>query len=333
MRETDGGLPKSRDGFGSRVRVLRQLLSSSAVQTAYFILLLAITVYSLIRGWGHLPVLFGRTDWRLVWLAGAILFAATLFYVYVQYTIYQGMGVRLTFRQVFCIVCLASLGKYVPGKVLWASNYYLLSRQAGVDVREIGGSFVISTAIWIVTAMLCSLPSLSLLSPALRYTMLLLSVILLISIHPRILGLVFDLLAWALRKAGRPAAANQIGRAISLPYRFYLKTLVLYLVAWSMVGVQVFFLVAALQKVGPTDFFVSLAAGAIGTVVGFVALFAPGGLGVREGLGAVILAQIMTAESALFVFVLLRLMTVVVDLGFGGLGLLLNRKAIANRQS
>gem|GEM_PF-1471693 len=312
---------------------LRRLLSSPVMQTAYFILLLAITAFSLFRGWGRLPALLDRTDWRLVWLAGAVLVVATLFYVYVQYAIYRGMGVRLTFRQVFCIVCPASLGKYVPGKVLWASNYYLLSRQAGVDVREIGGSFVISTALWIVTAVLCSLPSLSLLSPGLRYALVLLPVILLSSIHPRILGLVFDLLAWALKKVGRTAAADQIGQALSLPYSFYLKTLVLYLVAWLMVGAQVFLLVAALQGVGLADLFVSLAAGAIGTVIGFVALFAPGGLGVREGLGAVILAQITTAESALFVFALLRLMTVAVDLGFGGLGLLLNRKTIVNRKS
>ena len=117
-----------------------------------------------------------------------------------------------------------------------------------------------------------------------------------------------------------------MSEAMSLPYRFYLRTLVLYLIAWAMVGTQVFLLVAALQPVGPADFWVSLAAGAVGTVAGFLVLFAPGGLGVREGVGAVILAQITTPDSALFVFVLLRLMTVAVDLAFGGVGLLLRRQ-------
>ena len=65
---------------------------------------------------------------------------------------------------------------------------------------------------------------------------------------------------------------------------------------------------------------------AIGTVAGFLALFAPGGLGIREGLGAVLLSPVTTAEVALFALLLLRLMTVAVDLGFGGLGLLLGRK-------
>jgi hypothetical protein len=45
-----------------------------------------------------------------------------------------------------------------------------------------------------------------------------------------------------------------------------------------------------------------------------VALFAPVGLGVREGLGAIILAPAVGADVALLGLVLLRGLTVVVDL-------------------
>lgn len=305
---------------------LRRLLSRPAVQTAYFVLLLALTAYYLFRGQSNLPALFDRLDWGIVWLAGLMLVASTLFYIFIQYTIYRGMGVRLTFRQVFSIVAPAQLGKYVPGKVLLPGSYYLLSRQAGVDVREIGSSFLISTALWIVSAVLCSLSAFWALSPDLRLGALLLLLLMLVSIHPRVLSLMFRILAWALRKLGRGVTADRLGEALSLPYHFYLRTLSLYLVAWALVGVVVFMLIAALQPVEMTAFPNSLAAVAIGTVGGFVALFAPGGLGIREGLGAVILAPVTTAELALFVLVLLRLMTVAVDLGFGGLGLLLGRK-------
>jgi uncharacterized membrane protein YbhN (UPF0104 family) len=305
----------------------RRRLNRTAIQTVYFALLLALAGYYFVRWRGNLPALLDRLNWGLVAVSGVTLVAATLFYVYVQYCIYRGMGVRLTFRQTVSIVCPSQLGKYIPGKVLLPGNYYLLSRKAGVDVREIGGSFLISTALWIVTAVLCSLSSVSLLSPTLRYGTLLLPVLLLIAIHPRVLGLLFALLAWALRKVGRSAAAERLGESMALPYSFYLKILALYLVAWLLVGIEVFCLVAALQPVDAGAFPISLASGSIGTVVGFVALFAPGGLGVREGLGAVILAQITPTESALFVLVLLRLMTVVADLGFGGLGLWLGRKA------
>jgi len=100
----------------------------------------------------------------------------------------------------------------VPGKVLWASNYYLLSRQAGVDVREIGGSFLISTALWILTVLICSLSSIWVVYPALRYGPLVLPVLLLVSIHPPMLSLFFALGGWILRKVGRTAEADQMRR-------------------------------------------------------------------------------------------------------------------------
>jgi len=305
---------------------LRRWLTKPAVQTAYFVALLAVTAYSLVREQGDLPDLFSRLDWAMVGLAALVAVLDTLFYVYIQHTIYRGMGVRLTFRQVFSIVCPSQLGKYVPGKVLMAGNYYLLSRQVGVDAREIGSSFLVSTALWIVSAVLCSLPGLASLSPVLRLGSVLLAVALLVTIHPRVLSRLFRVLAWALRKLKLGSLAGRFGEPLALPYSFYLRTLLLYLVAWAGVGLQVWLLVAAVQPVGAAALPVSLAAGAIGTVVGFVALFAPGGIGVREGLGAVILAPATAAEPALLAFVLLRVMTVLADLAFGGIGLFLGRR-------
>lgn len=312
-------------------------LNRPLVQTVYFVALLGLAAYALLREQSDLPALFGRLDWSLVALAGGALVAATLFYVFVQHTIYRGVGVRLTFLQVFSIVCPSQLGKYVPGKVLMAGNYYLLSRRVGVEAREIGSSFLVSTALWIVSAVLCSLPGFASLSPGWRLAAILLAVVLLASTHPRALGLIFRALAWALRKAKRGSTAERLGEPFPLPYAFYLRTLGLYLVAWVLVGLQVYWLVAAVAPVGPVKpvglsamsvLPVCLAAGAIGTVAGFVALFAPGGLGVREGLGAVILARVVPAEPALLAFVLLRLMTVVVDLAFGGLGLLIGHRIL-----
>lgn len=304
---------------------LRRWLSRSVVQSVYFIVLLAVTAYALFREREALPGLFSNLDWGLASLAGLTLVVATLFYVYVQHSIYRGIGVRLTFRQVFSIVGPSQLGKYVPGKVLMASNYYLLSRGLGVDPRSIGGSFLVSTALWIVSAVLCSLPAFARLSPALRIGALVLAGLLLVSIHPRVLSLGFRALAWSVGKLRRGTADGRLGEPIYLGYPFYLRTLALYLVAWALVGLQVFLLVAALQPVQVAAFPVCTAAAAIGTVAGFVALFAPGGLGIREGVGAVILGQIIPLESALLVFALLRVMTVAADLAFGGLGLLLGR--------
>jgi hypothetical protein len=53
---------------------------------------------------------------------------------------------------------------------------------------------------------------------------------------------------------------------------------------------------------------------ALGTMAGFVALFAPVGLGIREGIGVLILSPAVGAGVALLGMVLFRGVTVAADL-------------------
>ena len=56
-----------------------------------------------------------------------------------------------------------------------------------------------------------------------------------------------------------------------------------------------------------------------GFLAGFVALFAPGGVGVREGVGAALLANIMSLEDAVLLMLMFRLWVVVMELLAGAL--------------
>jgi hypothetical protein len=102
---------------------------------------------------------------------------------------------------------------------------------------------------------------------------------------------------------------------------FYLGIASLYLINWMLAGAGGWFALRALGPVDPGIFPLVLAALALGTVAGFVALFAPVGLGVREGLGTIILAPAVGADLALLGLVLLRGVTVVLDLGLALLSL------------
>ncbi|HFD38242.1 MAG TPA: hypothetical protein ENJ31_00105, partial [Anaerolineae bacterium] len=167
---------------------------------------------------------------------------------------------------------------------------------------------VISQALWMLTASLCSLPVLTLLDPTLRYLVLLLPLSLLLLLHPRFLQ---GLLRLGQKVAGR-------GEPLPLPSglepSFYLRMAALYLLNWSLAGLGVWFCLRAFGPIGGDAFPLALAAIALGTVAGFIALFAPVGLGVREGLGAVILAPVLGPEAALLALLLLRGITVAVDL-------------------
>jgi uncharacterized membrane protein YbhN (UPF0104 family) len=322
---------------------IRRIVAHPAVKAGYFVLLLAAAVFYLVRWGSRMPNLLSQV--QLVWVGAAFVLSclSSLLYSYIQYTIYRQLGVRPTYWTVFRIVSISQLGKYLPGKVLFAGNFYLLSREAGIDNLRIGASFAISMAVWILTASLCGVPVLGLVQPGLRYSILILPILLALLVHPRILG-------WLLRIVQRMAArmrgssplpASSVGgqanasAEFSLPdlaelgISFYFRVAFLYLATWMLAGLGAYFSLAAFVPVRPEVYPLALASIALGTVAGFVALFAPVGLGVREGIGALILSPAVGADVALLSMVLLRGVTVAVDMLLALGAMLAGRTAVA----
>lgn len=288
----------------------KRIISHPVVKAGYFILLIAATAYYLLRWGDRLPELLAQIEPGWAGLALATTFLASLVYSFIQYTIYRHLDAPVSYWTTFRIITISQLGKYLPGKVMFAGNYYLLSREAGVSNVQVGTSFVVSQALWMLTASLCGLPVLSLLHPALRYTVLLFPLALILLIHPRFLR-------WLLR-LGQKLAGRAEGQPLPLPeglgIRFYAWVAFLYLLNWGLAGLGAWLSLRALGPLGLEVFPLALASIALGTAVGLVALFAPVGLGIREGLGALILAPAVGAEVALLGLVLLRGISVIVDL-------------------
>ena len=291
---------------------LRRLAAHPAVKAAYYLLLLAAAAYFLFRWGDRLPEVLARVQLRWVMASLAVTALAGMVYSYVQYTLYRRLGAAVSYWTTFRIITISQLGKYLPGIVLFAGNYYLLSRKAGISTVQVGSSFVISQALWMLTASLCGLPALSLLNPVLRYTVLVLPLALVLLIHPRFLG---GLLRLAQRLAGR-AQGEPLPLPEGLAVSSYLWLALLFLLNWALAGLATWFSLRAFGPLAIDAFPLALASTALGTVAGLVALFAPAGLGVREGLGAVILAPAVGPEMALLSLVLLRGITAIVDILF-----------------
>lgn len=296
---------------------IKRIAGHPAVRIGYFVALVAATAYYLYRWRDRLPELVEKVQpsWLLAGLAATVL--AALVYNLIQYTIYRRLGAKVSYGTTFRIIMVSQLGKYLPGKVMFVGNYYLLSREAGIGNLQVGTSFVISQALWMLTASLCGLPVLTLLNPALRYAIVLVPIGLVLLIHPRFL-------TWLLQLGSR-----MVGQGRGAPPRlpeglaagFYLWVAFLYLVNWALAGLGVWFSLRAIGSVGGDVFPLALASVSLGTVVGLLALFAPVGLGVREGLGALILAPAVGADVALLGLMLLRGITVIVDLSLAVVGM------------
>lgn len=188
---------------------VKRVLGHPVVKAAYFLLLLAAASYYLVRWGDRLPELIGQVQWLWVLAALVATVAAGLVYSFIQYTVYRRLGADVSYWTTFRIITIAQLGKYLPGKIMFAGNYYLLSREAGISNVQIGTSFVISQAMWMLTAALCGLPVLALLEPALKYTVLLMPLALILLVQPRFLR-------WLLRQGQRLAGR---GRPRTCPCR------------------------------------------------------------------------------------------------------------------
>jgi hypothetical protein len=336
---------------------IRRFVSHPAVKAGYFALLVAATVYYLIRWGDRLPALLGQIRLAPVAAALGVTCLSSLVYVYIQYIIYHRLGARPSYWTVFRIMTISQLGKYLPGKVMFAGNFYLLSRAAGIGNLEIGAAFAISMALWILTASLCGLPVLGLLQPALRYSILALPLLLALSIHPRFLGWLIKVaqrLGGRLRSTTHASPTDQAADAsgstgsltasdvaesrteamlAQLDAGFYLHAGFLYLALWALAGLGAYLCVAAFAEVDLGLYPLALASIALGTVAGFLALFAPVGLGIREGIGALILSPAVGADVALLSMVLLRGVTVLVDLLLALLSMLAGRQTTSEQAS
>jgi len=308
---------------------LRQVVTHPVFKAGYLLLLVAATVVYLARWGDRLPDLLDQV--RPAWMgaASALSVLSALVYSYIQYYVYQRLGARPGYWAVFRIVTISQLGKYLPGKVLFVGNYYLFSREAGIGNRQIGTSFIITMALWMLTASLCGLPGLSLLSPTFRYLILILPLLLALLVSPRFLGWLLNSAQQLLgRVRGAPAAEVQTAKAIELAdlgVGFYLKTALLYLATWALAGLAAYCCLAAFAPLDASAYPLALASIALGTVAGFVAVFAPVGLGVREGIGALILSPAVGVDVALLGMVLLRGVTVATDLLLAVLAMLVLR--------
>lgn len=314
---------------------IQRIAAHPAVKGGYFFLLLAATALYLVRWGNRLPQFLGQIQLASVAWVLALTYLSSMLYSYIQYVIYRQLGAPASYWSVFRIVNISQLGKYLPGKVMFAGNFYLLSRAAGISNLQIGAAFALSMALWILTASLCGLPVLSLLQPALRYSVLLLPLLLVLAIQPRFLR-------WLLKMAqgigGRLRSTKEEQQAAPDPRAqddllnrldaaFYLRVAFLYLATWFLAGLGAYLCLAAFVEVDPAMMPLALASIALGTVGGFLALFAPVGLGIREGIGTLILAPAVGAEVALLSMILLRGVTVVVDLSLALLAMLTGRWA------
>ena len=238
------------------------------------------------------------------------LFAFFFLRVYAWQAILKKMQITLPLNKCLKVSFLSMMAKYLPGKVWTVLGKVYLSDKEGVPKAEAFTSVVIEIVLEIVASIffffffLFSLMEESLLSPNVLYLLGLVLVGGFIFLHPRVFYKVINTLLSRFKKETIPEAIRY--RDI-IQLFFYYNGLVL------IQGVAFYFFVNALCYV-PLQNLVGLTASfAVAGALGTVSIFAPSGLGVREGILALLLSTYIVSPVAVLISLLARIWVTLVE--------------------
>ncbi len=250
-------------------------------------------------------------DWRFdfAWLGASAVLVWVSFFFFIWLWRFQLQTLtmrRLRFASAFRIWVLSNMGKYMPGKV-WAvaGMIYLLKRENFSSSHAISSSIlhqaysITASGLFVIaflgTEVLGELPWISLIIGA---------IVALIVIYPPFFTRAVN---FGLRLIKRDPISITI-----TPMQAIVVFLV-YLLSWIVYGVSLW---TMLKGLTPTDIgmWEGSAIFVAAYLIGFLAVFAPGGLGVREGVLTLLLSAHMDASLAGIVAVAARLWTSVVEL-------------------
>jgi len=230
-------------------------------------------------------------------------------------TLLRSYGHRLPWRAQLAAAWVPPLGKYVPGKVASIAGAVYIQRQYGVP-----GSVAVSVALMLdglalIAGLIVSTPLL--LSAPVRREMphawvwcVALAACGLVALHPRVFGGLVNL---ALKLIGRsPLSTIPSAKVYAIP-------VVLSFSQWLFSGLALWFMTRSVIHVGVEQIPLFIAVSALAMSISYLALFSPGGLGVREWLFLITLGPTIGPHAAI-VAVAMRVGQTLVELTLAAAG-------------
>jgi uncharacterized membrane protein YbhN (UPF0104 family) len=247
--------------------------------------LLAVTggfiVWSLVQQWDAMRQSAGALHPHWGWIAAASLLVLGTHALLVQAwrQLLAGWGGTLSYPMAIRIWTIANLGRWIPGKVWSVGALGVLAREQGVSGVAAAGAAVLGTLLNIGAgfgiAVLVGASALETLRPGLR------SVALAVAMT---FGCGLLILPWGLPPLLRTVARwrGQSTPDTAVPARTLWAVTVVHALSWVGYGVAFAWFAAGVTPQVSGNPLLFIAVFTVSYLVGYLALFSPGGLGVRE---------------------------------------------------
>ena len=275
--------------------------------------ILAFAARSLVRNWDELrsQPLAWRIEPGWLVLSALVVWAMYAVLILAWRAVLAGWGQRLDGWTAGGIWTVSSLGKYLPGKIWAVAGMALLAQRAGVPPWAATGSAVVMQGLAIGTgaavAGLTGREAIEAAHPGSRIVLALLVVGAVVGVAlllwPPFLRRLLRVMAPEAEARGAPAAAG-IGFGIAAN-----------VLAWLGYGLALWLLARGLLPGAGLEPLLAVAAFTASYLAGFLAVFAPGGLGVREALFIIMLQGPLGIGAATALAVASRVLLTITEFG------------------
>jgi hypothetical protein len=284
-----------------------------AAQWLVGLLIIGLAARSLMRNWAELrsQPLAWRIEPGWLVLSALVVWAMYALLIVAWRVMLAGWGQRLDGWAAARIWTVSSLGKYLPGKVWAIAGMALMAQRAGIAAWAATGSAVVLQVLAIGTgaavAGLTGRRAIEAADPRMGAGLVLL-------IAGAVAGVALLLWPAFLRRLLRLAAPEAETRGAP-PVAGIVFGIVANLVAWVGYGLALWLLARGLLPTAGLDPALAIAVFTASYLAGFLALFAPGGIGVREGLFILMLQAPLGIAAATALAVASRVLLTITELG------------------
>jgi uncharacterized membrane protein YbhN (UPF0104 family) len=294
--------------MSSRTRVGR-----AAGIVFYFALAGFLAAYLRNANWARLTAI----DPRPIYLLAAVPFslATRLLQPLAWATLIRGYGEGLpSYPDLTLVYAKAWLGRYIPGKVAWLGGKVLFGSRHGMRPGVLAATSVAEAGIQMITALalafflFAATGATAMLGRSAQLFALAAFMLATVAMTPPVFNAFVELACRMLRRPQPTGAARLTGRAFA-------TSAGLYLVIHALSALPLFFVIEALYAPLAASHMPYVTASFLwaGTL-GTLAVFAPSGIGVREGVLLVLLGVLLPREFAVAAVLMLRIWSIVMDL-------------------
>lgn len=290
------------------MRLLRRY--RAPIQIAFGAVAVGFLVWVVVANWAaFVDVLQSMKPWAVA-LAVVAAFAGTFVNMLSWRSILLSFGHHLTVGQAGRVSFMAQIGKYIPGGVWPMAAGSQLGAQVGLAGTTTVVTMTLQLAISLVTGAVVAIGTL-LLIPALaeRYLWAVLLVLAagLVALLPPVMSRLLRILFRLIRRPDLLPAlkGKHLGHAIAWS-----------LVGWLLQGLQLWFLFGAVAAWRWDTLLPAVSGYALSWLAGFLAVFAPAGAGVREGVLVLLFAGTFGTATIFGIALVSRIIFVFVDAAF-----------------